>query len=71
MCPVTLANVLNMSGMVSTAMRRPTPSAGRPNDTSTGAIMNRLALGMPGTLKLMSTAVTIIHTSDASPISTP
>jgi hypothetical protein len=71
MWPVTFASVLNMSGIVSTAIRRPTPSGGRPSDTSTGASMKRLALGMPGTLKLISTAVISTHTSAVNPTATP
>src|SRR5687768_12269352 len=71
MCPVTFASVLNMSGIVSTAINRPTPSGGSPRETSTGASMKRLALGMPGTLKLISTAVISTHTSDPNPTSTP
>src|SRR5829696_3021260 len=71
MWPVTFASVLNMSGIVSTAINKPTPSAGRPNDTRTGASMNKLALGIPGTLKLMSTAVMSTQTSAVKPTSTP
>src|SRR5581483_10442010 len=70
-CAVTFASVLNMSGIASMAMRTPTPSAGIPYSINTGAIRNKLAEGMPGTLNEIKVEVSTSIASAPVPTGTP
>ena len=56
-CPVTLAVVRNASGIVSTPSSTPMPSMGNPTLANTGTIATMEPPGIPGMLKLVSTAV--------------
>jgi hypothetical protein len=60
MSAVTFVKVRTMSGITSTASRIPTPSAGIPTLVRTGIMMSITPAGIPGMLKLSSTAYTAI-----------
>jgi len=68
---VTLSRVLKTSGTTSSAINTPILSGGRPRVAKKGATTNKPPLGIPGTLKLMSTAVTAIVTIWVPSSSTP
>ena len=61
--PVTLASVRNISGMVSTASSIAIPASGIPTDVRMGVITMIAPPGIPGTVRLTATALTIVSCS--------
>ena len=60
-----------MSAIMSTAMRRPSPSAGTPSVAMMGTDVMIEPYGMPGTAKLSSTACTATNGSWEGDTGTP
>jgi hypothetical protein len=69
--PVTFAIVRNISGIVSTASSIAIPSSGIPMDESIGVMTMIAPPGIPGTVKLMPTALTALAASLAHDKWTP
>jgi dihydrofolate reductase len=65
--PVTFSTVLKTSGMASTAIRMPIPSAGRPIARKSGASMRNAPRGTPGPMNGRKIAATAIVASSRGP----